>query len=184
MTRAIAYACLCLVTLTFQVTVMASLPEPFRLLSLPLILGIIILHERSLVLGSLWLAVFGLILEFQGLGSGYAFAGLVSAVSALGLAVSVFAKRSLWALLGLAGTTTSIYILSRWLWLVFVGLITNKTLSFNHVGVNLEQGLISISLSVLAVFIFGAYIRRLAKWFGTRFVTQNKPEYEISLPKI
>ena len=120
------YAVLFIITLALQTGAVASLPEPYRLFPLALVMGVIVLHERSLVLGALWLSLSGFILEARGLGDGLAIAGIVASLAAITLALSVFVKRSFWALLGVGIGTAVTYVVARILWL-FVWVIFTRT---------------------------------------------------------
>lgn len=176
MMKSFAYACLFMVTLVLQTGAVASLPAPYRLFPLLLVVGVIILHERSLVLGTAWLALAGIVLEARGLGDGLAVAGLVSAGVAAGLAVSVFAKRSFWALLGVGGGTAVAYVAARLVWLALWAALTQTSRDF---GTLIGQGGVVILLALLGVFLFGAYIRRFLRWGRNKFVSKGQL-YDIS----
>ncbi len=91
-----------------------SLSEPFSAFPLLLVWGLVILHERSLVWGTWWLVLAGFLLEIRGLGVGLTVVYALTAVVAVLLIRSVFAKRSL---LGLFGVTiiSSLAFLVLWL---------------------------------------------------------------------
>lgn len=175
----IVYACLLIVTLALQAGVVTSLPDPYRLFPLALVVGVIVLHERSLMLGALWIAASGFILEMRGLGDGLAFAGLVAAGVAVALTVSVFAKRSFWALLGIGIGTAIAYSLARLLWFVVLILFTR---SEEDIADLFEQSLAMILMMIIGVILFGAYIRRFMRWSRNKFVSKGQL-YDISLPQ-
>lgn len=179
MTVNIVYALLFLGTMVLQTAAVASLPEPYRLFPLALVIGVIVLHERSLVLGSLWIGVSGFILEARGLGEGLAFAGVVAAVAAVVLTLSVFAKRSFWALLGVGMSTAFVYVIARLLWLAVWAMFTQTQIGL---GPLFKQGLTLMLLATIGVFIFGAYLRRLLRWTRDKFVSKGQ-FYDISLPQ-
>jgi hypothetical protein len=178
MTNAL-YAVFFLVTMTLQTGVVASLPEPYRLFPLALVLGVIVLHERSLFLGTLWLAASGFVLEARGLGDGLAWAGLVAAAAAAALALSVFAKRSFWALLGIGGGTAVAYVSARLLWLLVWVAFTREQIHFGNL---IEQSFILVGMAIFGVFVFGAYIRRFLRWSRDKFVSKGQL-YDVSFPQ-
>jgi hypothetical protein len=173
------YALLFLITLLIQTGGIASLTEPWRLFPLALVMGVIVLHERSLVLGALWIAMSGFVLEARGLGDGLAFAGIVASLTAVSLALAVFAKRSFWALLGVGLGTAVAYVLARLAWLVLWVAFTRVQVQF---GTLIEQSVTVVLMTLLGVFIFGAYIRRFLRWSRDKFVSKGQ-FYDISFPQ-
>ena len=173
------YGLMFLAALVCQTAVISAWPEPFRFFPLTLVLGVIILHERSLVLGVIWISLAGAILEARGLGSGLAIGSLVAALAAAGLALSVFAKRSFWALLGVGVGSALAFTLCRAGVIVFLAAFREQSLMFGRV---LEQGLWVFVLAVIGVIIFGAYLRRLLTWSRDKFVSRGQL-YDISFPQ-
>jgi len=173
------YAVLFIITLALQTGAVASLPEPYRLFPLALVMGVIVLHERSLVLGALWLSLSGFILEARGLGDGLAIAGIVASLAAITLALSVFVKRSFWALLGVGIGTAVTYVVARILWLFVWVIFTRTPVQF---GSLIEQSVAVVLLAILGIFIFGAYIRRFLRWSRDKFVSKGQL-YDISFPQ-
>ena len=173
------YSLLLIITLAVQAGLIASLPLPFRLFPLAMVVGIILLHERSVVLGAVWLLMTGVVLEARGLGGGLAIAGATSALVAVLLVNFVFAKRSFWALLGIAAGTSLSFVLARWSWLLLMSMITDQTIQFDHL---VRQGLTMVALTVAGVFIFGMYIRRFIRWSRNKFVSKEQL-YDISFPQ-
>lgn len=175
----VAYGLLFLLTMLLQTAAIPSLPPPLRLFPLALVIGVVVLHERSLLLGVLWIALAGVILEVRGLGEGLAVAAIVAAGSALALAIFVFAKRSFWALMGVGAGTVLAYVLARVIWLSIIAAFTERSL---HVAELFQQGLLTVIVAVIGVFIFGAYIRRFLRWSRDKFVSKGQL-YEISFPQ-
>ncbi len=173
-----AYGLLFLVTLALQTGVVVSLPEPYRLFPLALVVGIIVLHERSVVVGAWWILASGFLLEIRGLGDGLMFAGLVAAVVATTLTLPVFAKRSFWALLGVGTAIAVAYIVGRLVWLMFWAIFSDRALNFGSLA---QQGLMTILMTIIGVFVFGAYIRRFLGWSRGKFVSKGQ-SYDISFP--
>ena len=173
------YGLLFLLTMMLQTGAVASLPAPYRLFPLGLVVGVILLHERSMLLGVLWIVASGFLLEIRGLGDGLAFAAMVAAATATLLALSVFATRSFWALLGIAAGTAVMYVVARLLWFAGVVVLTPEQI---HFSVLIEQGLTTILLMMIGAILFGAYIRRFLRWSRDRFVSKGQL-YDISLPQ-
>ena len=59
------YGLLFLLTMMLQTGAVASLPAPYRLFPLGLVVGVILLHERSMLLGVLWIVASGFLLEIR-----------------------------------------------------------------------------------------------------------------------
>ncbi len=178
MMRPAWYALALWITLTVQTTAVASLSAPLQFFPLALVVGLIVLHERSLSLGVTWIVVSGLILEARGLGSGLGVASCVAGCVAAFLATFIFAQRSFWALLGVAGGSAIAYVLARILWLAMSGVFTGSKLPFGEIA---ENSLQIVAMIVAGVFVFGAYIRRLIRSMHDRFVSKGQI-YEISFP--
>lgn len=176
MTRQLVYACLCIFMIALQASAITSLPEPLRYFPLTLVTGVIILHERSLLTGAVWIFLAGLILEAWGLGVGLTFASLLAAIAAAVLAVFVFAKRSFWALMGVGTGTVVTYVIGRWVWLVGSAALSPKIVNPSHV---LTEGLTTIVLAILGTFVFGAYARRFVRWFRDKFM-RRLPDYDVA----
>ncbi len=174
----IVYACAFVLTMSLETAVIASLPEPWRLLPLALVFGILILQERSLVLGAVWIALSGVVLEARGLGHGLAFAGLVAASVGVLLATFLFAKKSFWALLGMSIGTAVTYVIARAIWL-------SLWFGFKHpegVGYGLfSHSLTMVMLTIFGVVVCGLYLRRLLRFTHDRFVRKGTT-YDISFP--
>lgn len=168
-----------ILVLTLQTGAVASLPEPWRFFPLGLIVGVVLLHERSVVLGAVWLSMFGLVLEVRGLGAGLGFAGVCSAAIASALVIGVFAKRSFWALLSVAGITAITFVLARLVWLGGLSILTEQTFGLGEL---FKQGLSTVLMAIIGIVIFGAYLRRLIKWSRDKFVRKGQL-YDISLPQ-
>lgn len=178
MTNAL-YGLMFLITLACQTTVIASWPEPWRFFPLALVIGVIILHERSLVLGAIWIGFSGVVLEWRGLGDGLAIAGLAAAGVGSALALSVFAKRSFWALLGVGGGSALAYVTARFLWLGTLVAVSPYQLTLTRL---FEQSLSVVIMAVFGVVIFGAYLRRFLRWSRDKFVSKGQL-YDISFPQ-
>lgn len=168
-----------LLSLVLQSAGLASLPDPWRLFPLTLVLGVIVLHERSLLLGASWIALSGCILELRGLGDGLAFAGIVAAGIAVGLSLSVFAKRSFWALLGIGAGSALGFVLARLLWIGGFALLAASDL---HLQAELREASMTVVLAVLGLIFFGAYVRRFLRWSRDKFVSKGQL-YDISFPQ-
>ena len=162
--------------LMVQVALIASLPAPWRFFPLLLICGIILLYERLLVIGCIWLVFQGLILELFGLGHGYVVASGATAAVGVGLVEYLFAKRSFWAMLGVALGCTLTFILVRTVWLVIFDLLLRQT---GHVSSIFSSDLWVLGFAVSGVFIFGAYIQRSLAWLKRKFMSRGR-FYEIS----
>jgi hypothetical protein len=169
-----------LLSLMLQTGLVASAPSPLHLFPLLLVAGVILLHERSLVLGVLWIATAGITLEALGLGDGLAFAGLVASAAAAGLALLLFAKRSFWALLGVGSGTIGVFLVARLLWLAVLSAFTTHAFAF---GSLVSQSLTTFWLGILGIFLFGAYIRRFLRWSRDKFVRKGQT-YDISFPNV
>jgi hypothetical protein len=130
-------------------------------------------------MGALWIAVSGLVLEARGLGDGLAVASLAAAAMAVTLTLSVFAKRSFWALLGVGGGTAVAYVSARLVWLLVWVAFSQQQV---HFGALIKQSVTLVLMAVLGVFLFGAYIRRFLKWSRDKFVSKGQV-YDISFPQ-
>ena len=175
----IIYAIMFMLTMAVQTGAIASLPEPLRFFPLALVIGVIVLHERSLSLGAAWIVIAGVILEARGLSDGAAIASLVAAVVAVVLAVLVFAKRSFWALLGVGGGTAIAYVVARLGWLTLGLVFTRQSL---HLGQIAEQSVTIVLMALLGMVVFGAYIRRFLRWSRDKFVSKGQL-YDVSFPQ-
>lgn len=175
----ILYAIAFLLAIVVQTAGVTSLPLPLQLFPLALVLGIIILHERSLLLGTIWIALSGVVLQILGLGDGLAIASGAAALAAAGLALSIFAKRSFLALLGVSGGSALVYVTTRILWLGLVAVFTDRSIDINAL---LHQASLIVFQAVLGVFVFGAYIRRFARWSRDKFVSKAQL-YDVSFPQ-
>jgi hypothetical protein len=174
----IFFALLFLLSVVLQAALVASVPAPWHLFPLVLVLGVILLHERSLALGLLWIAASGLVLEARGLGDGLAAASLVATVAAAGLATVLFAKRSFWALLGVGAGTLAAFLLARIGWVAGLSLFTGGRLAL---GPLVGQSVTTFWLGIVGIFVFGAYLRRFIRWSRDKFVRPGKT-YDISFP--
>ncbi|HRH31966.1 MAG TPA: hypothetical protein PLK06_01445 [bacterium] len=168
-----------LLALVLQSAGIASLPDPWRLFPLVFVLGVIVLHERSLLLGASWIALSGIILELRGLGDGLAFAAIVAAATAVGLSLSVFAKRSFWALLGIGMGSVFGYVIARFVWLGSFALLTGSNL---RLQAEMHEATATIFLAGLGLTFFGAYVRRFLRWSRDKFVSKGQL-YDISFPQ-
>lgn len=168
-----------LFSLIVQSAMIASLPDPWRLFPLTLILGVIVLHERSLLLGVSWIALSGCILEIRGLGDGLAFAGFVAAATAAGLSLSVFAKRSFWAMVGIGAGSVVSYVLARLVWIAFVSVFTAEDL---RLQTEIHDAVTTAVLALFGLLFFGAYVRRFLRWSRDKFVSKGQL-YDISFPQ-
>lgn len=171
MMASLAYAAIFLLALIFQLGFVASLPPPWGYFPLMLVIGIIVLQERSVMFGVLWLVTAGLIQEFLGLGPGVFFASLVAAGVATALALLFFAKRSFWALLGVGAGTALAYLSARLIWLIGLQAFISTEVYFTGM---LAQGWHTFWLAMLGIFVFGAYLRRLIRWSRHKFVRKDQ----------
>lgn len=176
MTRYVMYAGAFFLAVVVQVSVISVLPGVLRLFPLALVSGVIVLHERSLFVGAVWIAMSGFVIELWGLGAGYTLASVVAASVAVILATLVFAKRSFWALLGIGFGAAAGFAVARWLWFAVWAMFSAKQIALLAV---LSDGWGIVWTATLGTFVFGAYVRRFAHWFRGRFV-RREPEYEVA----
>jgi hypothetical protein len=134
-----------------------------------------LLQRRSIVIGFIWIVLGSFLLEFSGLGSGHALAGIVAASAAAALDQLVFSRRSSWALLAEAAGAIAVYVLIRLLWLLVVQLVIGTELEF---FVKLKIAALSWLMSLLAFMVFTWSWQQLVRWTGRVFVGRNK-NYEV-----
>lgn len=173
------YGALCLLTVVLQATLIASWPDPLKFFPLTLIAGVIILHERSVLFGTVWISLSAAYLEWHGLGDGYFIAGLVASLTGAGLVLLVFSKRSVWALLGVAVSCATAFVLARVMWLTTLAAITERPAASASELASFSVW--TIFLTGFGVFIFGVYIRRFLRWSKAKFMSRGRL-YEVSLP--
>lgn len=153
-----------------QASFMASLGEPWASVPLMLVAGIILLHERSLPWGVWWLVMSGILLEWRGLGFGLTLAYTGAAIITVLLVTSVFAKRSLAGLFGVAVVGAISFLLLRCLG----DIIWNVAHAEDwFLGLSLRDFLfVSIVVPVLVVAVSVAR-RRLARIAGTSLISRD-----------
>lgn len=166
----------CVLTLLVQTGFISTLPDPWRFFPLFLIAGVIVLQEKSLSLGSVWLASGGLIMEARGLGTGLALAAFAASFVAVFLASGVFAKRSLFALVGVTVSTALVYGGVRLAYLLVLHIFTPIEFSL---GSLIAQMLYTALFSLIGAIFIGTYVRRFRDWSRTWFV-RRPDSYDTS----
>lgn len=112
---------------TLAVTVIPSLPVPFAYTPLLLAGGIVVMNRVRVSDGALWIVLSGIVLSMYDVAHGRGFSTVCAAIAGMVLAERVFAKRSVYALLGLGATTGGVFVGCEWIrhgiaqWLNFSG---------------------------------------------------------------
>lgn len=173
------YGLLLLVALAFQTSVLTSLTDPYRLFPLTLVIGIVIMYERSLILGGIWIIMAGGILDARGLGEGLLVSSVVATLVSAGLIYFVLSKRSFWSLFGVGGGVALAYVVTKLIWSAGLAAFTHERFDLSS---SLRQGLMIGVMITLGVFALGVIRRRLLTWSQQRFMRKENL-YAISLPE-
>lgn len=157
-----------IITSLLATTAVPSLPVPFAYLPLMLGGGILVMNRVNVVHGALWLVLSGVVLQAAGTAPGrlvgYAIAALVGYV----LAERVFAKRSVYALIGLGLTTGAAFVIfesghhivAAWL---------NRA---SDVGMTLREAAWTLLLLVLALYVGFVLAVELRRWVEKTFIVR------------
>ncbi len=97
------------------VTLIPSLPAPFAYTPLMLILGVIVLHRVSIAHGVVWLLLSGVLFLHGDNMPLHTMSYIAAAIVGAFFAARTFAKRSVYALLGLGTIVGGVFIATSWL---------------------------------------------------------------------
>lgn len=160
-------AMLMLVMFLLEQAVLSTLPLPWRLLPVALILGLAIMHRVSFELGAMFVFCFACAMALSGLApiSSVVVVAL-SLVAAYGLQTRIFASRSLIAFTGFAFATTLFYFFCRFI------ILTPVPRFFPWMF------LFAASTSALLALIASIGLNAGMSGFGRRFVRKAE-SYEV-----
>lgn len=161
---AISFVC----TSLLAATAVPSLPVPLAFFPLMLGGGILVMNRVNVLHGALWLALSGIVLGVIGTAPGRLSAYIVTAAVGLVLADRVFAKRSVYALLGLGVSMGTVFVLWEWLHRLLGRILGNE----HAVGMSAGEGWWTLLLllgGLYAGFVIAVVLRR---WVGKRFLVR------------
>lgn len=150
-------------------TAMHSLPEPLVFLPLMLAGGIVVMNRIGVVQGALWLVLSSIVLASAGTLPGRLVTTLIATAMGVILAERVFAKRSVYALLGLGATTGAVYVV--------LGL-THRAIArmFNDVsmvGMGVREAWWTWLLLMISVYAAFVVTVAITQWLGKRFLVRE-----------
>ncbi|MEK7459011.1 MAG: hypothetical protein AAB663_01250 [Patescibacteria group bacterium] len=150
-------------------TAIPSLPEPFVFLPIMLAGGIVVMNRIGVVQGTLWLVLSSVVLATAGTSSGRVVTTLIATAVGVVLAERVFAKRSVYALLGLGATTGAVYVVLGLAHRVVARMLDDVS----AVGMNVREAWwtwLLLMFSVYAAFVVAVAV---TQWLGKRFLVRE-----------
>lgn len=153
----------------FATTVVPSLPEPLVFFPLLLVIGIVVMNRVDVVQGAVWLVLSGAVLSATGTMPGRFFATLLATAMSVVLAERVFAKRSVYALLGLGATTGAVYVLVE----LVRRSIARAFGDENAVGMDANEAWWTWLLLLCGVYASFVIVVALKQWLGKRFFVRE-----------
>lgn len=150
------------------VTAVPSLPVPFAYLPLMLMCGILVMNRVSVIHGAIWLVLSGGVLGLTGTAPERLLAYVATAAVGLMLADRVFAKRSVYALLGLGVTMGAVFVLWEWLHHGISHLLNPERV----VGMTAGEAWWTLLLLLSGLHVGFMVAVTLRHWVGKRFLVR------------
>lgn len=150
-------------------TAVPSLPLPFALFPLMLMSGILVMHRLGVVHGAVWLVLAGVVLELVGTAPGRVVAYGLAAIVGVVATERVFAKRSVYALLGLGFTTGAAFVLYAWAQQL-IGSWLNRA---RTEGMSFIEAIWTLALLTVGLYIGFTFAVVLRRWFEKTFVVRS-----------
>lgn len=149
-------------------TAVPSLPVPFAYLPLMLMCGILVMNRVNVIHGAIWLVLSGVVLGVLGTAPERLLAYIVTAAVGLVLADRVFAKRSVYALLGLGVSMGVVFVLWEWLHRVIARLLNPERV----VGMSGGEAWWTFVLLLGGLYVGFVVTVMFRHWVGKRFLVR------------
>ena len=149
-------------------TAVPSLPVPFAYLPLMLMCGILVMNRVNVVHGALWLVLSGVVLGATGIAPGRLLAYIATAIAAFVLAERVFAKRSVYALIGLGASAGLVFVCVELLHRLVSNLLNSKRV----VGMSAGEALWTLMLLLIGLYVGFVVTVMVRRWIGRRFLVR------------